>query len=339
MDKKNKYWQLFLSTFKLSACTFGGGFVIIPLMRERFVKELRWIEEEEMLDLTAIAQSSPGSIAINASILVGYHVAGIPGALITVVGAALPPLIIISIISAFYQAFRSNKYVSMAMAGMLAGVAAVIFDVVINMAWPILKKKRWLPIAVMLAAFLATRFFSVNIILIILVCGVIGALDTLYLQKREDAAARDCFWAAYQAEANPVRKSSYLWQCVQCGVLLKAQFPALYGQFKQQLDRIVQDYPLMSLKAQDMAALELLNGIDAAFWFEDYEEILHLSKVLLQLGLSYMLTADERRMVDTAQALQSHLGQPDAHFRAFPDSTAIYSSPRTALSGTQCLFM
>ena len=174
MDKKNKYWQLFLSTFKLSACTFGGGFVIIPLMRERFVKELHWIEEEEMLDLTAIAQSSPGSIAINASILVGYHVAGIPGALITVVGSALPPLIIISIISAFYQAFRSNKYVSMAMAGMLAGVA-----------WPILKKKRLLPIAVMLAAFVATRFFSVNIILIILVCGVIGALDTLYLQKKE----------------------------------------------------------------------------------------------------------------------------------------------------------
>ena len=65
------------------------------------MKELHWIEEEETLDLTAIAQSSPGSIAINASILVGYHVAGIPGALITVVGAALPPLIIISVISAF----------------------------------------------------------------------------------------------------------------------------------------------------------------------------------------------------------------------------------------------
>ena len=184
MHKKNKYWQLFLSTFKLSACTFGGGFVIIPLMREHFVKELHWIEEE-MLDLTAIAQSSPGSIAINASILVGYHVAGIPGALITVVGAALPPLIIISVISVLYQAFRSNRYVSMAMAGMLAGVAAVIFDVVINMARPILKKKRLLPIAVMLAAFVATRFFAVNIILIILVCGVIGALDMLYLQKKE----------------------------------------------------------------------------------------------------------------------------------------------------------
>jgi chromate transporter len=73
----------------------------------------------------------------------------------------------------------------MAMAGMLAGVAAVIFDVVINMARPILKKKRLLPIAVMLTAFVATRFFSVNIILIILVCSVIGALDTLYLQKKE----------------------------------------------------------------------------------------------------------------------------------------------------------
>ena len=189
MHKKNKYWQLFLSTFKLSACTFGGGFVIIPLMRERFVKELHWIEEEEMLDLTAIAQSSPGSIAINASILVGYHVAGITGALITVVGAALPPLIIISVISVLYQAFRSNRYVSMAMAGMLAGVAAVIFDVVINMARPILKKKRLLPIAVMLAAFVATRFFAVNIILIILVCGVIGALDMLYLEL---------FWSFFQ---------------------------------------------------------------------------------------------------------------------------------------------
>ena len=186
--QKNKRYvlrKLFFASLYLSTFTFGGGYVIVTLLKEKFVDQYHWIDEEEMLDLTAIAQSSPGSIAINASILVGYNVAGIPGALITVVGAALPPLVIISIISAFYQAFRSNKYVSMAMTGMLAGVAAVIFDVVINMAWPILKKKRLLPIAVMLAAFVATRFFSVNIILIILVCGVIGALDTLYLQKKE----------------------------------------------------------------------------------------------------------------------------------------------------------
>ena len=85
---KGKYRTLFLSTLQLSACTFGGGFVIIPLMRRKFVEQLHWIDEQEMLDLTAIAQSSPGAIAVNASILVGYHAAGISGALVTVLGAA-----------------------------------------------------------------------------------------------------------------------------------------------------------------------------------------------------------------------------------------------------------
>ena len=108
VNSLQKYKKLFFSTFKLSACTFGGGFVIIPLMRKKFVEELGWIDEDEMLDLTAIAQSSPGAIAVNASILVGYHVAGFPGAMLTVLGTVLPPLIIISIISMFYQAFRDN---------------------------------------------------------------------------------------------------------------------------------------------------------------------------------------------------------------------------------------
>ena len=132
-QQKNTYWTLFWSTFQLSAFTFGGGFVIIPLMRKKFVHHLKWIEEEEMLDLTAIAQSCPGAIAVNASILVGYRVAGVPGALITMLGTVLPPLIIISIISLFYAAFRDNAVVSMVMSGMLAGVAAVICDVVLTM--------------------------------------------------------------------------------------------------------------------------------------------------------------------------------------------------------------
>ena len=181
------YRTLFFSTFKLSACTFGGGFVIIPLMRKKFVDELGWIEEDEMLDLTAIAQSSPGAIAVNASILVGYHVAGLLGAMLTVLGTVLPPLIIISIISMFYQAFRDNVIVNMAMAGMLCGVAAVICDVVINMAKTILQKKRILPVLVMLGSFVATRFFSVNIIVIILACGVIGAIDTWHQGKKQKA--------------------------------------------------------------------------------------------------------------------------------------------------------
>jgi chromate transporter len=183
MNSFHKYKKLFFSTFQLSACTFGGGFVIIPLMRKKFVDELGWIDEDEMLDLTAIAQSSPGAIAVNASILVGYHVAGFLGAMLTVLGTILPPLIIISIISMFYRAFRDNAIVNMAMAGMLCGVAAVICDVVINMAKTIFIKKRILPIMVMLASFIAVRFFSVNIIIIIIVCGVIGAVDTWYQEK------------------------------------------------------------------------------------------------------------------------------------------------------------
>lgn len=186
---KQKFKQLFLSTFKLSACTFGGGFVIIPLMRKRFVEELGWIEEQEMLDLTAIAQSCPGAIAVNAAILIGYHVAGVVGALLTVLAAVLPPLIIISIISLFYQAFRDNVIVNMAMAGMLCGVAAVIFDVVINMGKSVFKQKRILPMLVLLCSFIAVRFLDVNIIIIILVCGVIGALDTLYREKKAKEAA------------------------------------------------------------------------------------------------------------------------------------------------------
>lgn len=178
--KKDKYQKLFFSTLKISACTFGGGFVIIPLMRRKFVEELGWIEEQEMLDLTAIAQSSPGAIAVNASILVGYRVAGYFGSLITVLGTVLPPLIIISVISLFYQAFRNNTTVNMAMMGMLAGVAAVICDVVINMVKNIIQKKRILPILVLIGSFISTYFFKVNIIFIILSCGIIGAIDTWY---------------------------------------------------------------------------------------------------------------------------------------------------------------
>lgn len=187
MEKRHKYAKLFLSTFQLSACTFGGGFVIIPLMRKKFVEQLGWIDEQEMMDLTAIAQSSPGAIAVNAAILVGYRVAGIPGALLTAAGSVLPPLIIISVISLFYKAFRDNPIVNMAMTGMLAGVAAVILDVVYTMVKSILKQKRILPVLVLAGSFVATYFFRVNIMVIIGVCALIGAGDTLYRQRKEGA--------------------------------------------------------------------------------------------------------------------------------------------------------
>jgi len=185
---REKYKKLFFSTFQLSACTFGGGFVIVPLMRKRFVEELGWIGEQEMLDLTAIAQSAPGPIAVNASILVGYRVAGVRGALLTALGTVLPPLLIISVISLFYQAFRDNPVVNLAMTGMLCGVAAVIIDVVIRLIGNLLKQQRVLPLLVLAGAFVATRFLKINIILIILVCGLLGAADVLYRKRKEGRA-------------------------------------------------------------------------------------------------------------------------------------------------------
>ncbi|MCR4951992.1 MAG: chromate transporter [Solobacterium sp.] len=181
----NTYLTLFLSTFKISACTFGGGFVIIPLLRKKFVEELKWIEEGEIIDLTAIAQSSPGAIAVNASILIGYHVAGVPGALISILGTVLPPLVIISVISAFYQAFRDNLYVSMVMTGMLAAVAAVITDVVITMSHDMFRRKDLVSVVMFIAAFIAVRYLKVNIIFIILLSAAIGAVRTLTRKKAE----------------------------------------------------------------------------------------------------------------------------------------------------------
>lgn len=126
---------------------------------------------------------------MNASILVGYHVAGIKGALTTVIGTILPPLIIISIISMFYAAFRDNIYVSMAMTGMLAGVAAVICDVVFTMGKEVLSKKKILPLLVLCASFIAVYFMDINIILVILVCGCNRSTECCLRRKKEQRRA------------------------------------------------------------------------------------------------------------------------------------------------------
>lgn len=186
---KHFYWTLFLSTFTLSAFTFGGGYVIVPLMQKRFAKELKWIEEDEMLDLVAIGQSAPGPIAVNTSILVGYRMAGYRGACLTILGTILPPLIIITIISYFYIAFRDNPIVKAVLFGMQAGVAAVIVDVVIEMALKIIKPKRLLPIIIMVLAFIAAAFFKINIVIILLICGALGAYTT-YRTKRQAKEAQ-----------------------------------------------------------------------------------------------------------------------------------------------------
>ena len=175
---------MFTSTFYLSAFTFGGGYVIISLMKKKFVDDLQWIEEDEMLNLTAIAQSSPGAVSVNASILLGYRVAGIFGALVTVLGTVLPPFITLSVISVFYTAFCDNAVVNAVLKGMQAGVAAVIADVVFNLGSNVLKQKDIVSAIIMVSAFIATFFLGINIMYIILVCGCIGAAKILIQMKK-----------------------------------------------------------------------------------------------------------------------------------------------------------
>ena len=155
MERKHVLWKLFVSTLYLSAFTFGGGYVIVTLMKEKFVDELHWIEEDEMLDLIAIAQSAPGAIAVNGAIVVGYKLAGLPGALVAIAATILPPFVIISAISFFYALFRDNYVVSRLLAGMQAGVAAVIASVVWDMGGKVVKQKSVLSVGIMLAAFMA----------------------------------------------------------------------------------------------------------------------------------------------------------------------------------------
>lgn len=172
----SKLWILFKSMFVLSMCTFGGGFVIVSLMKKRFVEELKWIEEEEMLDVTAITQSAPGPLMTNAAVIVG--------ALTAIAGSILPPMIIISIISIFYEQFCTNSYVAMALQVMRAGVAAVIFDVVWKLAGNVWNTKRALYIAMMVIAFVATFFFDISAMLIIFTCLGIGLLDLVFCVKK-----------------------------------------------------------------------------------------------------------------------------------------------------------
>lgn len=177
--------QLFTSMLYISTFTFGGGFVIVTFMKQRFVDRFHWLDEQEMLDLIAIAQSSPGAIAVNAAILVGWRLAGALGMVVAVIGTILPPMVILSIISLFYAAFAANRYVALFLKGMQAGVAAVILNVVCDLGGHVLKNKSWIHDVMMVAAFAAAFFLDVNVVLIILAAAVVGVV--LALVKRRPA--------------------------------------------------------------------------------------------------------------------------------------------------------
>lgn len=181
----NLYLKLFLSTFSISAFTFGGGYVIVPLMRKKYVEKLKWVEEKEMLDFIAIAQSAPGPIAVNASVIVGFKMAGAAGALVTVFGTVLPPLLVMSVLFLLYDSFRDNPVVNAAMLGMRIGVAAVLIDVVITMTKSIVKEKNVMSLIIMAVAFIAVYFFNIHILVVLALSAALGAGTTLYKSRRK----------------------------------------------------------------------------------------------------------------------------------------------------------
>lgn len=182
---KDKLKTLFLSTLYLSAFTFGGGYVIITLLKNKFVDELKWISEEEMLDYVAIAQSSPGPIAVNGAIVIGYKICGFPGILVAVLGAIIPPFVILTVVSSFYAAFKTNPYIQSLLFGMKSGVSAVIVSVVWDMAFGIVKKKDLFLIVIMAAAFILNYYLKVNVILIIIATLIIGIFRSLIKARGE----------------------------------------------------------------------------------------------------------------------------------------------------------
>ncbi len=183
-NQKNILKKLFVSALYLSTFTFGGGYVIVTLMKKKFVDEYHWIEKDEMLDLVAIAQSAPGPIAVNGATVVGYRLAGVPGMLVAIMGTIIPPFLIISLISVFYNAFRSNYFVSQMLEGMQAGVGAVVAAVTYEMGAGIIYGKNTMSMLIMAGAFTASCIFGVNVAYIVIICGMIGVIRTWIAKRR-----------------------------------------------------------------------------------------------------------------------------------------------------------
>lgn len=176
--------KIFMSTFYLSAFTFGGGYVIVSLLKKRFVDDLKWIDDEEMLDLVAIAQSTPGAVAINGAIVIGYRISGIPGAIAAVTGSVLPPLIILTVVAFFYDKVRDNVFVNSMLSGMRPAVAAVIISLVIDMGTPILKSRNITYIAIMLLAFILNYIIGIDVIYIVLISILFGIIRSFYIERK-----------------------------------------------------------------------------------------------------------------------------------------------------------
>lgn len=170
-------WEMFVTFLKIGAFTFGGGFAMIPIIQEEIVEKRKWIGEEDFLDTISIAQSSPGPIAVNTSIFVGYRIKGLKGALICTLGAVLPSFFIILIIAMSFSKFRDNPVLEKIFSGVRPAVVALIFSAVYKLSY-----RSHFHFKGLVVAFIATIIiviFNINPIYLIL----IGAIGSIILNK------------------------------------------------------------------------------------------------------------------------------------------------------------
>lgn len=182
-QKRKDCLALFISFLKIGAFTFGGGLAMIPLIQKEAVESHNWITDEDLLEIVAIAESTPGPIAINSATFVGYRTAGFWGALCATFGVVLPSFIIISIIARVLDQFQQIKAVQYAFYGIRAGVLALVLQSLVKMY----KKcpKSAVSYGIMVAAFIATTFLDINVILIIVCCGIVGIVSSNLKAKGE----------------------------------------------------------------------------------------------------------------------------------------------------------
>lgn len=177
-----KCLQLFLVFFKIGAFTFGGGYAMIPIIQRETVENKGWVSDDDIHDIIAIAESTPGPIAINSATFVGYRVAGVLGAAFATFGVVLPSYLIISVIAYLLREFYEYRVVRYAFYGIRAGVLALIFKALYMM----FKKtpKEWAAYVIMGAAFLVSAFVDINLIFVIIGCAIFGLVYSLINERR-----------------------------------------------------------------------------------------------------------------------------------------------------------
>ena len=181
-EKFQRILRLFYIFFKIGAFTFGGGYAMIPLISKEVVENENWITDDDILEIVAIAESTPGPIAINSATFVGYRVAGFWGAFFATLGVVLPSFIIILLISAILNEFKENRFVQYAFNGIRVGVLALI----VKALWTMYQKapKNWVSYIVMAGAFITTAFLDISILWVLLGCALFGLVTSFIAERR-----------------------------------------------------------------------------------------------------------------------------------------------------------